>query len=316
MAFVARLRTPFPIAVSVLLHGVAIAFLLRTPPVSANESPAVPEAWAGNTFDLDLDGIEPGKGAEAPPAAPPAAAADAPAPPVEAPVAPIEAKPSEPVAPPPVRKPPAPKKERDLDETTLAPPTEPPAVTKIARPPAKKSAARPGGDAAEAGDAGDGKKKGGTFGAEGPIAARDIGNAFTRAIAPANQADAAWSKLSVGPAGTVDIAISVDESGHVGDAEPVSKVAPTLLVALAKRTLLLLRGGVFHLKGGEATAGRQILRLHADVSDVDASAVLGGTIDLAFSYERGRGKAAFTRPGGRHVEVSVTLLRVEAQPAL
>jgi hypothetical protein len=76
-------------------------------------------------------------------------------------------------------------------------------------------------------------------------------------------------------------------------------------------------GGVFHLRGAEASAGRAVLRLRAEVSDLDASGakVQGGTIDLAFSYEHGKGKAAFTREGGRHVEIFVTSLRNEPSQA-
>ena len=118
----------------------------------------------------------------------------------------------------------------------------------------------------------------------------------------------------MGPLGVLEIAVSVDEAGHVEDAVPLSAAPPEVLVGLVKRTLILLRGGVFHLKKGEASAGRQVLRLRAEVSDVDGTSVQGGTIDLEFKYQAGRGKAAFTRPGGRHVEVSVTLVRVELRP--
>lgn len=318
MNVVARLRVSLPLVVSLLAHAALVVWLLRAPTVATDQAAAAPEAWAGDTFDLELVGLEKGRGAEAPlvAAAPPGDAPLATAP-VEALPAVVSPAAAVPAPKAPVPRPPAKQKDKAVDERAPASPPAPAAAQPVAANLHTKKAGRAAGPGADKpGEAGDGRPKGGTFGAEGPSAARDLGNAFARAIAPANQADAAWSKLPTGPAGTLDVAVTVDAEGHVGEVEPVSKTASPLLLSLAKRTTLLLRGGVFHLKRGEASAGRQVLRLRADVSDVDATAVQGGTIDLAFAYERGHGKAAFTRPGGRHVEIEVTLLRVEAAPAL
>jgi hypothetical protein len=151
---------------------------------------------------------------------------------------------------------------------------------------------------------------GGTFGAEGPGAPRDLGRAFTRAIPPACQADPIWSKLAPGDAGKLEITITIDETGHITGYKPAKGDAPQQLLAVVKRTIALLDAGTFALRSGVVSAGNEVLRIRAVVSDVDESE-MGGAAGLAFSYERGKGEARFTQPGGRQVEVSVAVVRVE-----
>jgi hypothetical protein len=320
--------------VSVALHAgflLAVASPLAAklvPPARAEPPPTLGVAWAGNTLDVELvlaaAQPEAGKGlAEA----------------KQATAESIEALPAVPDAPP-ERPAPAPVK----DKQVVKAPNEPPVREPIPKAPADApyvtgaeiakrlhfpttAPKRPTSGAAATSAAaatrsnegadGDGRRRGGQFGAEGKSVARDLGHAFARAIGPANQADAAWSRFPTGPFGTLEIAIDVDESGKVGEVVALSSPANAQLLSLARRTVILLRGGVFHLRGAEATAGRAILRLRAEVSDLDATGanVQGGSIDLAFSYENGKGKAAFTREGGRHVEIFVTSLRTEPTTA-
>jgi hypothetical protein len=148
---------------------------------------------------------------------------------------------------------------------------------------------------------------GGSFGAEGPGAVRDLGRAFTRAIPPACDSDPAWAAMPPGDAGSVEVAVAVDESGHVTGAEPRGVDPPKVLVGLVRRTLPLLQAGTFAIQGGAVGAGVQIVKIGAAVREVGPDEPNG----LAFEYERGRGKASFSRGSGRRVEVSVRMLRVE-----
>jgi hypothetical protein len=81
-----------------------------------------------------------------------------------------------------------------------------------------------------------------------------------------------------------------------------------------RRTLPLLQAGTFAVRDGAVGEGTEILELHAVVSEVPVAADDPGPIGrggLSFEYARGRGKAAFTQANGRHVEVTVKVLRVE-----
>jgi hypothetical protein len=337
-----KLRSTAFGVLSLGLHALVVLALVSplaaklAPVARAEPAPAQGVAWAGNTLDVELvlAGAEPvaGQGetvsqqaeatsVDALPAAPavkPPATANAKEPPARPERAKVlDEAPHEP-APPPPRPPKAAPKEPTL--VAAKPTNERPTPPFPTEAPPEPGAARTAGTKRHDGAApseGDGRRRGGQFGAEGKSTARDLGHAFARAIGPANQADAAWSKLPTGPFATLEIAIDVDETGKVGDVVALSPTPNAQLLSLARRTVILLRGGVFHLRGAEASAGRAVLRLRAEVSDLDASGakVQGGTIDLAFSYEHGKGKAAFTREGGRHVEIFVTSLRNEPSQA-
>jgi hypothetical protein len=137
---------------------------------------------------------------------------------------------------------------------------------------------------------------------------RDLGRAFTRAIPPASAEDPAWKGLPAGPAGTIEITIQINESGKV-TGRKVPDAAPKHLVKLVDRTLALLESGTFALKDGVVAAGTQRLALTARVSDVEVpEGQAGGAFGLKYTYDRGKGSAAFTQVSGRHVEIDVKLL--------
>ncbi|MFS8066216.1 MAG: hypothetical protein ACMG6S_07570, partial [Byssovorax sp.] len=163
---------------------------------------------------------------------------------------------------------------------------------------------RKGGGGDAGGASGDGAKAG-PFGAEGPSAVRSLGRAFTRAIPMACQADPGWGKLPSGDAGAIEIAITIDETGHITGYRALASDPPKQLVALVKRTIALLDAGTFALKGN-VSAGVEVLRIHAGVSDLEA-AEAGSVAALSF----GEGKAAFTQDSGRHVEVTVRVVKVD-----
>jgi hypothetical protein len=161
------------------------------------------------------------------------------------------------------------------------------------------------------GDSGGRAAGAGTFGSEGPGGVRDLGRALTRAIPAASDTDPAWRKLAAGDAGEIEIAIEVDETGHISSWKPLTKEPPLHLVGMIRRTLASLEAGTFALRTGSIGAGRQVVKLGARVSDVVSDGTPSGPISFAFTYETGHGTASFTQLGGRHVEVTVRLLRIE-----
>lgn len=293
-------KTLITLFASLLVHAVPLA-LVKLPVASARSAASPPRAepidrWSGTTAEIggariyDVSVDAPGAG------------------PVEvrARGAPDQAEGAPALAPPAQAKPsPPPEKRRRAPE--IAPDTTRSAEDASPRRPSGEATRRSasGGAAEESG----GGQRAGTFGAEGAGSVRDLGRAFTRAIPPACQADAAWSKLSVGDGGAIEVAIAVDETGHITGFKPLSEDAPGHLVALVKRTLALLDAGTFAVRSGAVSAGTEVLRIRASLHDIDESE-LGGAAGLSFAYERSKGKAGFTQPGGRHVEVSVEVVRV------
>ncbi len=315
---------------SIVFHGgivavaLVIAALRREPPAPTIEAPVnAVDVWSGVTaaiggehlVDVNVDALggqagpagAAGKAADAtPPAAPPppAKAAIAPKPAAEKAALPDDPGAIEPAPRPRVKK----AKPAAIDPAASSAAADPgDGDAKSAPPAAPRTTKHKAGGGAE-GDDGDGARSG-PFGAEGPSAVRSLGRAFTRAIPAACQSDASWGKLPAGDAGSIEVAITVDESGHITGYKPRDHDPPKQLVALVKRTLSLLDAGTFALKGS-TSAGVEVLRIQAGVSDVAADEA-GGATALSF----GEGKAAFTQDSGRHVEVTLRVVKVEAAVA-
>jgi hypothetical protein len=133
-----------------------------------------------------------------------------------------------------------------------------------------------------------------------------LGRAFTRAIPAACHTDPLWAEAALGDTGKLELAIHVDEGGHITSAEPQGRSRPKALLSLVRRTVVLLQAGTFAVRAGAVGEGTEILELRAMVSDVPDPAD-----KLASDTERG--KAEFTQATGRHVEVTVKVLRIEAR---
>ena len=176
------------------------------------------------------------------------------------------------------------------------------------KPASRRTPRRKAGGGDADGANGDGAKAG-PFGAEGPSAVRSLGRAFTRGIPAACQADPGWSKLPVGDAGSIEVAITLDESGHITGYKALASDPPKQLAALVKRTIALLDAGTFALQG-DVGAGVEVLRIQARVSDLEAEEA-GGVAALSF----GAGEAAFTQESGRHVEVTLRVVKVDVPAA-
>ncbi len=321
-------REPAParwvaLALSVGLHAVIAALgltlMARSSAVHAAPRPDRPDAWVGETFDID--GLVRGAVPAAEPApAPPAVAAAPPAPArAESPTT------AESITPPP------PTATADPAPAPLA--TAAPSAAKPKRrhhvhhrpapAPVASSAAPaqsggsapdrqpdPGATAAASASAAT-TAASGTFGAAGLApGVRDLGKAFTRALPRASSGDPLWSTLPVGDAGTFHVVIRVDDAGHLGDARAVEDTPPPQLAHLLARTVMLLRGGLFALSSSGG-AGSETLRISVTISagtpsdDIDANPA--DTVALGFDPPRpGKpGRGWFTLASGRHVEARV-----------
>lgn len=307
-------KTWITLLVSVAVHAAPLA-LVRLSAFAAPEPTELADPvdrWAGSTADLQGERVYDVSG-EAPLAPAPAEASKAtPSPPATPSPADPGAQPAAPVTPATPSLSPNAMEPRAPTVTAARPSPDGPA--RPARSTSRPRLARPPGEVApeahpdEGGSGATGR--GGNFGAEGPGAPRDLGRAFTRAIPPACQADPVWSTLDVGVAGSLEVTISIDETGHLaGFTWPRERPAPPHLLALVKRTLALLEAGTFALRPSAVSAGREVLEIRATLSEA-GTLEAGGSAGLAFAYDHGKGKAGFTQPNGRHVEVSVTVAKV------
>jgi outer membrane biosynthesis protein TonB len=324
---------------SIAFHGgvVAIAVLvaaLKREPHAVPSTDAAPvntvDVWSGVTaaiggerlVDVNVDALGgqvgiAGAAAKAAEATPPPAPATPPPPPKAAihavpapkPAAEKPALPDDPAAIEPAPRPRA-KKAKSIatDPAVSSAAADPGDVDEKPAPPASPRATKRKAGGGAGGENGDGAKLG-PFGAEGPSAVRSLGRGFARSIAAACVGDSGWGKLPVGDVGAIDVAITVDESGRITGSRALDRDPPKQLLALVKRTIALIDSGTFELKGS-VSAGVEILHIQASVSDV-ATDVEGGATALSF----GEGKAAFTQEGGRHVEVTIRVVKVEAAVA-
>lgn len=266
---------------SLALHASVGAALGRSP-AALVEPPTTSDAWVGgggDAVELIEAPAEEGAGADAPPSPPPEPATAAEPAAVDA-AGSTSAK----------------------GETSRPTPKR----TKRARPrravaPATASPGAP----ATSGHAGDGSSQAPQgFGSERAGAPRDLLRALTRAIAPANQADPAWSRVAAGRVLVGELTFELDADGHVGSSSASPSTAPEL-AELLRRTTFLLKGGTFAPRGGAAAAGTLRYSVRASVTDTGLPDAEGGAIELSFDVSGGVGHAAFVRAGGRRVDVEL-----------
>jgi hypothetical protein len=236
----------------------------------------------------------------------------------------------------PAAPPPAPEVERNeeskeaLSQTDAPPKTEPARQPKktsevalVRLPAAKRAAAsRPNaGDPAErsaaaaSADHAEGGARHASSGAAGlPPGVRDLATAFTRTIPVAARADPIWSRLPLGPAGSMRCVIEVDAEGNIVKAEALGTAVPRQLESLLERTVVHLKfsRSPFALKRNGLTAGKQTLEVEARLLQVRADESYGESNQpMSLQFEaptRSRpGKAAFQTGTGRRLEVSVAI---------
>lgn len=208
-------------------------------------------------------------------------------------VAPAEATGSDDLAPAPAE--PAPRDEA-VDELGDVP--KKPAARVPRRPPAPAPIAASASPATTAGAGG--ASGGGLFGAVGEPGAVDLATAFVRAFPQAASTDPIWAKAAFGPAGTMDVVLTLDESGQI-TGEELRGGGPELRAG-ATRSLALIRRRKFTAKGAHTR-----LRLTATVSHDDIHDGLHGDVfAIGGSFSGRTGSAFFALAIGRRIDLSVT----------
>jgi hypothetical protein len=164
-----------------------------------------------------------------------------------------------------------------------------------------------------AGDAGDGP---GTGDGGHARTAPSVASRFTKELAAYAAHVPGWQDAPLGATASVELTLELDAEGRVvRTRDPLEGVrAPdALLSESARRTVksLLL---VFSLPDRPVGAGIVVLRASATVSDREPpSDADPNGIAYAFRFEGKTGAAWFTLATGRHVEIAVEVLRVEAK---
>jgi hypothetical protein len=146
------------------------------------------------------------------------------------------------------------------------------------------------------------------FGAVGVRSAADLATTFTRAFPQAASADPIWSTASFGSAGTAELTVVLDESGHVSKSTISGSPSPALRRGI-DRTLVLLGARPFTAHGAVTR-----LRIAAHVSRNDVHDGLHGDVFALSggSFSGDVGAAFFALPaatgGGRRIDVELRLL--------
>jgi hypothetical protein len=146
------------------------------------------------------------------------------------------------------------------------------------------------------------------FGAMGVRYATDLATTFTRAFPQAGSADAIWNTAAFGSAGTADVTLVLDDTGHLVSHAIGGAPSPALRRGI-ERTLLLLGPRAFTARGA-TTRLRVTARVTSDVVHDglhgDVFALSGG------SFSGDLGTAFFALPGagspGRRIDVELRLL--------
>lgn len=144
---------------------------------------------------------------------------------------------------------------------------------------------------------------------------RHLATAFSRAMPMAYSTEAVWNELSLGPAGSLIVTVDVGQDGKISAATPQDSIrAPSHLIELVQRTIMLLKSGTFSLSQTQNTSGTQTFLLEAMIEQVPTSASddLSRAGPVAFGYETPQnntpGLATFTLRTGRKVTIRITLV--------
>jgi hypothetical protein len=200
----------------------------------------------------------------------------------------------------------------DLSSNTQAPPPAPsPAEAAAAPAPAPRARAARTTLSSTAPAAAHGSGPGGTFGAEGAApGVRDLFGAFSRTIPLVGTSEpATWLALPLGPAGSADITLVLDDEGKPRLAN--SSAAPAHLRRLVQKTVSVMSSGRFGVSTTEGIAKEQkihiALTLTQEAAPTQDQAQAGGVFALGFDPPDSHGvqRARFTLGSGRHIEIAV-----------
>jgi hypothetical protein len=176
-----------------------------------------------------------------------------------------------------------------------------------ARAPSRAPATPRAGSAGASRPTGDGPGDGdrpASFGAAGDRSAVDLASAFTRGFPQAASADPLWLTAAFGTAGSVEVTLTIDESGALVDTRSTG-AAGDALTAGVRRTLALIRARSFVAEGKETR-----LRVSATVAADEVHDGLHGEVfAIGGSFDRGAGNGFFALAVGRRVDVRVQVVR-------
>ncbi len=185
------------------------------------------------------------------------------------------------------------------DEPARAPAGSHPAAVHVHREPDAPRGAVKMGPSAEATAGGEGKSA--VFGAVGERGVSDLATAFTRGFPQAASADPTWTHAPLGPAGSADVSLEIDESGQLIDTQVTGSPSPALREGI-RRTIILIRSRQF-----VSTAA--VTRLHV-VGTVSADTVHddlhGEVFAIGGSFSGHEGNAFFALAIGRRIDLSIT----------
>jgi len=154
----------------------------------------------------------------------------------------------------------------------------------------------PGGDDTPAANA--------LFGAVGERSAAPLAATFARGFPQAASADPLWLSAPFGPAGSVDVDLTLDEEGALVDTRTSGNPGPALAEGI-RRTLALIRARSF-------VAARRVTRLRVTASvtaDQVHDGLHGEVFAIGGSFEAGEGSGFFALAVGRRIDIRVRILR-------
>ncbi|MGH7295756.1 MAG: hypothetical protein ACRELB_12510, partial [Polyangiaceae bacterium] len=145
------------------------------------------------------------------------------------------------------------------------------------------------------------------FGAVGVRFATDLATSFTRGFPQAASADPVWAGAAIGSAGTAEVTLQIDESGHLTGSS-IGGAPSNALRRGIERTLALLGPRTFVARGATTR-----LRVTARVGRDDVHDGLHGEVFALSggSFAGDVGTAFFALPeagGGRRIDVELRLL--------
>jgi hypothetical protein len=142
------------------------------------------------------------------------------------------------------------------------------------------------------------------FGAVGDRAAVDLASAFTRGLPQAASADPLWLQAPLGSAGTVDVDLTLDDTGAIADVRSSGTPGAALSQAL-RRTLALLNPRAFVADGKHTR-----LRVTATITaDAVHDGLHGEVFAIGGSFDRGEGSAFFALAVGRRIDIHIRQMR-------
>lgn len=144
------------------------------------------------------------------------------------------------------------------------------------------------------------------FGAVGVRYATDLATTFTRGFPQAASTEAIWGSSPFGPAGTAEVTLVIDESGHLVSSAIGGAPSPALRKGI-ERTLVLLGARTFTARGAVTR-----LRVSARVSPNEVHDGLHGDVFALSggSFSGDVGTAFFALPGAsaRRVDIELRLM--------